>query len=278
LVQTAAPDARAKGPSKRECAEANESAQDQRSGGHLREAATRYQECVNPSCPRPVREDCAHNLQEVQAAIPTVVLAAKDPLGQELTAVSVTLDGEPLTDHLDGTPIELDPGTHRFTFTVADQPPVTRSFTALEGEKDGRLEVVIGSPPPPPPPPRKRSKPAPPPEWDSDGSTRRWIGMGLGAGGLVAAGIGTVLSFLSKSTYDHAIGSECGGDPHGCTSQGAADGRTAHDLANASTVSFVAAGLLVSGGATLYFTAPSGARVTPTVGLRTGGVLLEVPW
>jgi hypothetical protein len=207
--------------------------------------------------------------------VPTVVLLVRDPAGRELTAVTVTVDGQPLTDPLGGHPVEVDPGAHQFTFTAEGEPPVTKTVIAREGHKNQLLDVVIGTPPPPSPKPV--ATPAPPAS-GSDGTTQRWIGIGLVGGGLIATSLGVVLAFVSRSTYENAINGECGGDPRACSPQGAADGRTANDLATGSTISFIAAGALVAGGAALYFTAPNGARVAPSVGYRRAGLGLEFSW
>jgi hypothetical protein len=273
LAPTLATVAHAAGPSKRECVEANEAAQDLQNAGHLLDARTKFRSCVNTSCPHAVREDCTQHLLDIEAAVPAVVLLVRDPAGRELTAVTVTVDGQPLTDPLGGHTIEVDPGAHQFTFTAEGEPPVTKTVIAREGEKHQLLDVVIGTPPPPPPKPV--ATPAPPPP---DGATQRWIGVGLVGGGLVATSLGVVLALVSKSTYDHAMNGECGGDPHACSPQGAADGRTAQDLATGSTISFIAAGALVAGGSAVYFTAPNGARVAPSVGYRRAGLALEFSW
>jgi hypothetical protein len=279
LAQTHAVVARAEGPSKRECVAASETGQGLRSAGRLRDARTKFRECVSQSCPRPVREDCAQRVAEMETAIPTLVLAAKDLAGNDLLAVAVRVDGQSLADPLGGKAIEVDPGEHQFTFQVEGEPPVEKSVVVRQGDKNRLIQVVIGqapSPPLEPVAPKPAAPPHPPPV--SDDSTWRLAGITLGAVGVGAAGAGLVLSLLAKSTYDHALSAECDGNPHACTPQGAIDGRTAHAEAEGATASFIGAGVLVAGGAVLFFTTPNGARVAPVVGYRSTGVSLEVPW
>ena len=76
----------------------------------------------------------------------------------------------------------------------------------------------------------------------------------LGASGASLV-LGTVWSFLAKSEYDHALATECGGDPNSCSAQGIADGRNAHDRALVSTVAFVGAAAFLAGAATVYLLA-----------------------
>src|SRR5579863_2417832 len=103
-------------PSKQECVTANESAQDLRRLSQLRAARTQLARCVSASCPGPVREDCAQRLTEVDLAMPTLVLVAKDKAGNDLSSVLVTMDGLPFADSLDGSAVQVDPGEHRFVF------------------------------------------------------------------------------------------------------------------------------------------------------------------
>ena len=56
------------------------------------------------------------------------------------------------------------------------------------------------------------------------------------------------------------------------------DGRSAHSEATASTVVFVVSAVAVAGGALLYFTAPKGVRVAPSVGAQSAGVTVGGTW
>jgi hypothetical protein len=70
----------AAGPTKDQCVDANEDAQDLRRAGALLEARTRLEVCVAPQCPGPVRDDCVAWLHAVDEAIRTTVVDAKvDP-------------------------------------------------------------------------------------------------------------------------------------------------------------------------------------------------------
>jgi hypothetical protein len=73
--------------------------------------------------------------------MPTIVFEVKDASGNELTAVRVTIDGELLASHLEGTAISLDPGEHTFAFAAEGQPKVEKKLVVHEGEKE-RHEVI----------------------------------------------------------------------------------------------------------------------------------------
>ena len=78
--------------------------------------------------------------------------------------------------------------------------------------------------------------------------------VGAAGGSLI---LGTVWAFLAKAKYDHALTTECGGNPNSCSPQGIADGRTAHDQALVATMGFVGAAVFVAGAATVYFAWPT---------------------
>jgi hypothetical protein len=106
------------------------------------------------------------------------------------------------------------------------------------------------------------------------------VGLISGAVGAAGVAFGVVFAFIAKSTYDHALQSECGGNPSLCSPQGSHNGQTAHDQANLATVGVVAGGALLAGGAILYLTAPrdGGVAVSGSVGRDGGGATLSARW
>lgn len=285
-------------PTKEACIAANESAQDLQTAGKLRDARSKLLVCVAESCPGPLRQDCTQRLADVDRAAPTVVFVAKDAAGADLSAVRVTMDGHVLVDSLNGTAIPVDPGEHRFFFEAAGLPLLDRTLTLRAGEKDRREFVVFGGaalpggappapaqaptagpPGPPGPEPAAPGRPAETTSTSRTGSSQRMIGLVLGGAGAVGLVVGGVFGILTKTTYDHALGSECGlaagyADAKTCTAAGAQDVQSSHDLATVSTVGFVAGAALLGGGAYLFFTAPKASAVSlaPAVGARSAGL------
>jgi hypothetical protein len=143
-VMLAATNARAADPTKRECIDANVQGQSLQKGGKLREAEATLRACASPACPPAVRDDCAQRLDELDRVMPTLVFEATDPAGKDLTAVRVTVDGEPLADVLDGTALAVDPGEHTFTFEVAGESPVNLKLVIREGDRGRRARVTLG--------------------------------------------------------------------------------------------------------------------------------------
>jgi hypothetical protein len=266
-VLVAAPSARADGPSKSECAAANETAQDLRTSGKLQEARRKLAICTADTCPGPIREDCGQRLQELESAVPTIMFEAVDALGHDLTSVRVVMDGHALAQQLGGTATEVDPGEHRFVFDSAGFQEASETFVIREGEHNRNLRVVLQSI-------------ASPSVAGSEGDTQRWLGLGLGGAGAVGLVVGTIFGLVAKSTYNHALQDECGGDATHCSAQGAQDGETAHGQAAVATVGFVAGAALLAAGAAFYFSAPreSGMAVAAAVSNGGGGLSLRGRW
>jgi hypothetical protein len=161
---------------KHACIAASERAQEDRRTGKYQEARGEIATCMDAACPGPIREDCTRLLTEVEAAMPSLVLAAQDAAGNDLSAVRVTMDGQPFAEKLDGRPIALNPGEHHFVLRAPDLPAVEKTLVVLEGEKGRREHFVFGSAsaptgatpsgskpePVPSPPPVAAPPPAPP--------------------------------------------------------------------------------------------------------------------
>lgn len=150
---------------KQQCVEAYKQAQMLRKKGDLTSAREHLLVCSRESCPAVVKQDCVPWLGEIQRAMASVVVLARDPDGKALEAVTVTIDNHVVTEHLDGRPIELSPGAHALRFEAAGAPPVERSITLKDGERARAVEVELSVPPPAkpteaPPPVTRRPIPA----------------------------------------------------------------------------------------------------------------------
>ena len=239
---------------KAQCVDANTQAQTLRRAGKFSEARTALRTCADASCPFIVQSDCTTRLDELNKAQPTLVLIAKDASGADVGGVSVTADGQPLTDKLDGTALAVDPGQHQFTFTSAGRPPVTRTLIVAEGEKDRREVINLDGAATPPAPPLAPSpagstastasnadlapQPAP------DGGSRRTIGFVVGGAGIAAIGVGTYFGIAALSQKSDAS-SACGGHDQTCptASQTAAAQSKLQDARTSGWISTAALGV-----------------------------------
>jgi hypothetical protein len=127
--------ARAAKPDTKACIAAFDRGQRAQTSKELRRAQTELLVCTQESCPAVLRADCAGVLRSVQAALPTVVLAADDGEGHDVDA-SVRAGSDTIADKLDGRAIELDPGTYDLRFEHAGADPVTVHVVLREGEKN----------------------------------------------------------------------------------------------------------------------------------------------
>jgi hypothetical protein len=188
---------------KKVCVAASEKGQELRNAGKLTEAREQLVVCSRPECPKLVQADCTQWLRDLLGAIPTVVLAAKDPKGRDILAVTVAIDGKVVTETLDGKPITIDPGAHTFRFESKDAPPVEQQVLVRQGETD-RLVTVTLTP--------REAKPTAGPgtgaEVKSDGLVHHlvvpaFIGAGLGlAGGGVALYLGLDADDAARNLRD----------------------------------------------------------------------------
>jgi hypothetical protein len=278
-------------PTKAQCIASNESAQDLRGSGKLLEARTQLALCVAATCPGAVRQDCAQRLADLDKALPSLVLVAKDSAGNDLGAVHATIDDKPLADVLNGTAIALNPGEHHVVLEAAGLPKVEKTLVLHEGEKGRREVVAFAAAPPAVAPASADAVPSSgPPDAQVDrassagpGDTQRKVAVVLGGVGALGLVVGGILGIVAKSTYDHAMSSECGGvygSKTSCGAQGVSDVQSANTQATVSTVAFIAGGALLGGGAYLYLSAKRGGDVAvgPTIGPRGAGLGVRGAW
>jgi hypothetical protein len=241
--------------SKDECIDANEAAQQLKQRDALSEARLKVEVCQRPECPAPVRADCAELASAIAAAMPSIVISAYDARGVRLENVRVTSDGKPLTEKLDGTPIELDPGSHQLELTALGQPSAREWVQLSIGEKrELRVDLV-----------------------DKRGRLFKGLGIGAGVAGVVTVSLGAYLGWRAKSNYDDAL-EECPAGPSSCSAVGVAGGKKAHDQAASSTVAFVVGGLLLAGGGALYWYGSKLTVAPVTTGQADGSVVVSGAW
>lgn len=123
-------------PDTNACIAAFDRGQRARSDKKLREAQTELLVCTRESCPAVLRTDCAGVLRSVQSAVPTIVLAADDGEGHDVTDATVHAGTERVAEKLDGRAIEFDPGAYDFRFERAGGAVVTVHAVLREGEKN----------------------------------------------------------------------------------------------------------------------------------------------
>jgi len=256
------------------CLDAAGKAQRLRATHKLVEARDQLRVCAAVACPAVVQHDCVTWLGDVETALPTVVVTAKNAAGTDLVEVKVTVDGAALVSRLDGQAVAIDGGVHAFHFETADGALLDQQVVVKEGAKNQSIAVVLtgGATPP------AAATPSVPPPPSSGGSSSplRTVGWVLGGVGVAGIGVGTIFGILALSDKSsaHCVNGVC--DP------GTLSGMKTTSLV--STVGFVAGSALLAGGAGLVLFAPHGSsdqgprppsaiRLMPTF-TASGGQLL----
>jgi hypothetical protein len=156
-------------------------AQTAQRAGKLVEARRLYESCARNVCPPEIVSDCSRWFSEVEAATPSVVLAARDPQHGDLLDARVSIDGAeaaPVTARA----VALDPGAHHLVFQRPGAPDVAVDVVLREGEKNRAVSATFGGSP--------ASSTSPPPADDS--SQHRpvplivWIAGGVGVMGMAS--------------------------------------------------------------------------------------------
>lgn len=283
--------ARAADPTTVDCITAYEKSIKARNEGRLRDARSELLTCAVESCPADVRNECARRISEVNASVPTIVFEAKDQSGGDLSNVKVSMDGQLLVEHLQGTALSIDPGVHTFRFEAEGIASVEKKYVIAQGQKDRREIVVLGaeamsSGAPSPGPLELTAAPAPgatastladEPKARPTQRILGWTAIGAGAVGVTLGVVFAAKRWSTLSDRD-AI---CAGDsacPAGSQARVDALTEDARAAGTASAVGFVAGGLLAAGGVVLLFTAPEARHrvgLSPSVSPTFVGLTLR---
>jgi len=252
------------------CVNAYESAQVHRRAGALLAAHEELIVCAQASCPASARQDCIKWLTEVDAALPSIVIAARDAHGRELRDVRVLVDGKPITERLDGKAIPVDPGVHTFRFESAGAETVKQQITVREGEKSRAVPVTLSrlehrTPPSPTPPAEQRPTPV-----------LVYVLGGVGVAALATSGVFGWLSYSKeRDLRDQNCAPNCPAD----------DVDRIEKQRHVSDVALAIGGVALAGAAVLYLTRPTeraaskaGLFVRPGRSLVTSGVGISYTW
>jgi hypothetical protein len=227
---------------------------DQGGQSSLLEARERLRTCMRAGCKDWMIADCSKWLGEVEQRIPTVVFAARNTAGRDLTDVTVTSEtGGPIVSKLDGRTVEMDPGERTFVFVEPGGGRRERRVLVREGEKAQNVvatfdatpeelasaELQHGAPP--------RSSAA----TSRGSSTMRVVGYGIGGAGIVGLGLGAFFGFRAMSEKAKAncdpVEKLCDAEPLD----------TANSSASVATAGFIVGGMLLAGGIALVLLSPS---------------------
>ncbi len=126
-----------------DCVDASNAGQQQRDEGHYRAARSSFVACSQPACPAPIRLDCSQWLADLLGVMPSILVAATDVDGRDLSEVRVTVDGQPLAPRLDGVPKAVDPGPHVLRFEATGMRPEESRVVVRVGDKNRLVRVTL---------------------------------------------------------------------------------------------------------------------------------------
>lgn len=232
------------------------------------------------------------------------------PAESRVEGLVVEVDGAPTPEALWGQRLPIDPGDHQIEATAPDREPwsstahagepgtvvqiqipvletvekpvvETKTEPATETEPETEAEPETEREPATETEPKTKAtgpvvEPAPAAvavdrgEPSDPGRTRRLVGLGVGAAGVVAVGVGLVLGYEARShwndPFDRGL---CNPDTNVCNDEGQQLTDTARHQATASNI-FVGGGLaVVAAGVVLYLTAPDSHGETRTASTGT---------
>jgi hypothetical protein len=113
--------------------------------GRLLDARDDFATCSLRTCPAEVVEDCMRWMRQVDDALPSVVVAARDGKGRDLVDVRVSIDGMPPADAA-ARAIRLDPGSHTLLFHREGSADVSEQVLLREGEKNREVLATFEGP------------------------------------------------------------------------------------------------------------------------------------
>jgi hypothetical protein len=125
----------------RTCGAAHEQSQELRFKGQLLAATESLRACTRSSCPLEIRRDCQAMQENVERALPSVVLSARAADAAALRTARVEVDGDPNALAVSGQTLELDPGKHHFRFVLFDGRERVVLIKLNEGDK---AQSVVG--------------------------------------------------------------------------------------------------------------------------------------
>ncbi len=136
-----APTTSALAADKQACLAAYEQTQKLKKSGQLLEAKRQALICAQDGCPASLRDDCTGWTVELDKNTPSITLLVTDDEGHDVTDATAYVDGKPVTAHVEGKAIALDPGTHKIRVERAGEAPIEQDIVAHEGDKNRSVTV-----------------------------------------------------------------------------------------------------------------------------------------
>lgn len=214
--------------------------------GQYASAWARFTEAISLSqrANRPDREKTARDrATKLEPKLTRMTIVAKED------NVEIRRDGTLLDSGALGTAVPVDPGKHVVEARAKGKKTWTTTVEAGDPSKPVKVEVPALEA-------ATDEKPkAPPPAKDEGTSGMKIGGLVMAGLGVVGIGVGSYFGVMTYSKWSDAQSRCKNGD---CDQAGFDAANAAKTNGNVSTVGFIAGGVLLAGGAALFFLAPSG--------------------
>lgn len=241
------------------------------------------------------RQKVAHDRAQALEPHLSKIVVQVDP-DKRIDGLHVTRDRVDIGKGLWNVPFPIDPGDHDIGASATGHKPwtehvqITTNGSTLTIVVPALLvdpDAVAAANSPILPGKSNPGDQGPPPEKpENNGNTQRILGAAAAGVGVVSAVAGIFFGLHASKRLDES-NSNGGCDSNNiCESQVGVDDR--HDAGTAATLSdvtFIVGGVLIAGGAALFFTAPHGknssgpsAHLTPSVGPKNAGLSFEASW
>lgn len=252
--------------------------------GRLASAWGLYREAVELATRAGDRKRAEYAQRQATALEPRLPKLAIAAPASPPPGLVVKRDDVPVAPAELGVALYVDPGAHVITASAPGFETVSLTATSVEGKTETlALPTLVATPVAPVAQTAPVEAPVEAPDDSPPPSrTRAYVGLGVGAAGLAAVGVGLVFGAKARSASSDAK-ALCGDDLR-CAPETFARGSQLTDdaasHAKISTALVIAGGAAVAAGVVLYLTAPRGreretaARLVPTPQLGGAGVAL----
>jgi hypothetical protein len=258
--------------------------------GQLVEASETYlkviHEALAPDAPRAfvdAQAAATQEAKELDARIPTLLIRVE---GKGASDASVTMDGMALPPAMIGMSAPVNPGNHALRAVAKDGTSAELRVKLAPGSHETAVLQLHATEPTPPPAPAaahaEATSPAPGAETAAPssgaglGKTLGWIGVGVGAAGLVA---GTAFVALNRSKRTDANNLCPGGAcPQAAKGQIQSLDQQADNAATGAWIGYIAGSAVLATGLVLLFTSGEAKKsdassgLHPWIGAGAGGV------
>lgn len=213
------------------CASFAEQGERLRDEHKLLAARKAFLSCSQSECPDFVKRDCAKWYEQLAQSIPTIVVEARDAERHDVPGARLMIDGAVAREHLDGLPVEVDPGEHTLTIEAPGFTTYSERVLVAESERGRVVPLRIARPV------------AHEPRHRMPG----WIPWTVGLFGVAALGGFVAAEIVGQNDYS-SLRAQCG-DARTCTPAQVGATRTDFILAAVS----LGVGVLAIGTATILF-------------------------